>query len=85
MSALLLFVSTYLLVMFLGAQSLFVNHGRYTAAFFNSFAIGASNLILFKLAPDASGLEVAGYLAGGPLGIVSAMWLLRKYHRKPAA
>lgn len=82
MSAILLFVSTYLLVMFLGAQSLFVNHGRYAQAFFNSFAIGASNLILFKLAPNASGLEVLSYLLGGPFGIISAMWLLRKYHKR---
>lgn len=85
MTAIALFVSTYLLVMFLGAQSLFVNHGRYTQAFFNSFAIGLSNLVLFKLAPDASGCEVAAYLSGGPLGIVSAMWLLRKYHQAKRA
>lgn len=81
MSALALFVSTYLLVMALGAQSLLVNNGRYVGAFFNSFAIGTFNLILFKLAPDASGWEIAGYLLGGPFGIVSAMWLLRRYHQ----
>ena len=85
MSALALFASTYILVLCLGAQSLLVNNGRYTAAFCNSFAIGAANLVLFKLAPDASGWEVAGYLTGGPFGIISAMWLLRRYHqvRKP--
>ena len=81
MSAIALFVSTYLLVMALGAQSLLVNNGRYTAAFCNSFAIGICNLVLFKLAPDATGWEVAGYLTGGPFGIVSAMYLLRKYHQ----
>ena len=81
MNALYLFVSTYLLVMALGAQSLLVNNGRYTAAFLNSFCIGTFNLVLFKLAPNASGLEVAAYLMGGPFGIVSAMWLLRKYHK----
>lgn len=84
MSALALFVSTYLLVLCLGAQSLLVNNGKYTAAFCNSFAIGVSNLILFKLAPNASGLEVFAYLAGGPLGITSAMYLLRSYHQKRA-
>lgn len=81
MSAIALFVSTYLLVMALGAQSLLVNNGRYGAAFFNSLAIGTFNLVLFKLAPDATGWEVAGYLCGGPFGIVSAMWLLRRYHQ----
>lgn len=81
MSAIALFFSTYILVLCLGAQSLYVNHGRYSAAFINSFAIGTSNLILFKLAPNASGWEIAGYLAGGPFGIVTAMWLLRRLHQ----
>lgn len=84
MTALALFASTLLLVMALGAQSLFVNNGRYLPAAINSFAIGGGNLILFKLAPDASGIEIAGFLLGGPLGIVSAMWLLRHYHRPPS-
>lgn len=43
------------------------------AAFANSFAIGAANLVLFKLAPDAAGIEIAAYLLGGPFGIVSAI------------
>lgn len=77
-----LFLSTYLLVMALGAQSLLVNNGRYVGAFLNSFVIGSGNLILFKLAPDASGLEIAAFLFGGPFGICSAMYLLRKYHRR---
>jgi hypothetical protein len=76
-----LLVSTYLLVMALGAQSLLVNNGRYVEAFLNSFVIGAGNLVLYKLAPNASGWEIAAFLLGGPFGICSAMWLLRKYHR----
>jgi hypothetical protein len=82
MTALALFVSTLMLVMALGAQSLFVNNGRYAQAALNSFVIGTGNLILFKLAPDASGLEIACFLSGGPVGIVLAMYLLRKYHRR---
>ena len=70
--------------MALGAQSLLVNNGRYVPAALNSFAIGTGNLILFKLAPDASGWEIAGFLCGGPVGIVGAMYLLRHYHRRPA-
>lgn len=84
MTAAALFLSTLLLVMALGAQSLLVNNGRYVGAFFNSFAIGAGNLILFKLAPEAGGLEIAGFLSGGPVGIVLAMYLLRHYHRRGA-
>ena len=81
MNAALLFVSTYCLVFFLGLQSLNVNTGRHTAAFFTSFGIGVSNLVLFKLAPDASGPEIAAYLTGGPLGIISSMWAHRRYFR----
>ena len=65
----------------LGAQSLMVNNGRYAGAFANSFAIGAGNLVLLKLAPEASGVEIAAYLAGGPIGICCAMYLLRHLHR----
>ena len=78
MNALLLFGSTLALVFFLGLQSLNVNGGRYLAAFITSFGIGAANLALFKLAPDASGLEIAAYLSGGPVGIVASMCLHRR-------
>ena len=79
-----LFVSTYLLVLALGGQSLLVNHGYFKGAFFNSFAIGLGNLVLLKLVPDAGPIDVAGYLLGGPFGIVSAMILFKRYHRSPA-
>lgn len=81
-----LFASTYVLVFALGLQSLNVNGGHYAAAFFTSFGIGASNLVLFKMAPDAGGIEIVAYLAGGPLGIVSAMrahpYIVRLYRRQ---
>lgn len=48
-------------------------------AFSNSLVIGASNLVLFKLAPDASGIEIAAYLLGGPFGIVTSMFVFRRY------
>ena len=85
MTALYLLASTFALVFFLGMQSLAVNGGHRWLAFGNSFAIGASNLVLFKLAPQASGLEVAAYLAGGPLGIVSAMAVFGRWKRKMRA
>lgn len=83
MSALALLASTFALVFFLGLQSLNVNGGRHVAAFFTSLGIGASNLVLFKLAPDATGLEIAAYLAGGPFGIVASMWAHRQVFRRP--
>ena len=73
MTTLALFASTFILVFALGLQSLNVNRGHYRAAFFTSFAIGAANLILFKLAPDATGIDIAAFLLGGPIGIISAM------------
>lgn len=88
MTAAALLLSTYALVFALGLQSLNVNGGHYRAAFLTSLAIGGSNLVLFKLAPNASGLEIAAYLAGGPLGIVSAMrahpYIVRLYRRRGA-
>lgn len=70
---LLLFVSTFALVFFLGLQSLNVNRGHHLAAFLTSFGIGAANLVVLKLAPDASPAEMLAYLTGGPFGIVASM------------
>jgi hypothetical protein len=61
--------------MLLGVQSLNVNNGHHWAAFCTSFGIGASNLVLFKLAPEANTTEMLAYLLGGPFGILAAMWL----------
>ncbi len=81
MTALALLASTFCLVFFLGLQSQLVNNGHHISAFLNSLAIGTANLVLFKLAPDAAGWEIAAYLAGGPFGIVASMvfyrWLRR--------
>ncbi len=78
MTALALFVSTCGVVFALGLQSQFVNNGHYIGAVLNSFAISICNLALFKLAPDASGPEIVAYLAGGPFGIVAAMYVYRR-------
>lgn len=73
-----LFASTFALVFFIGLQSLNVNRGHYTAAFLTSIGIGTGQLVLYKLAPNASGMEIAAYLAGGPFGIVASM----AFHRR---
>lgn len=69
----LLFVSTFALVFALGFQSLNVNGGHYKSAFTTSLAIGVSQLVLYKLVPNASPAEVLAYLAGGPMAIVCSM------------
>jgi len=79
MSALLIFTSTFVLVFALGFQSLNVNNGHYKAAFFTSFAIASSNLILFKTIPQADWLEISAYLIAGPLAIIASMWAHKRF------
>ena len=85
MTAVYLFLSTYCVVFFLATQSLVVNRGKMAFAFINSFAIGASQLALYKLAPDATGFELAAYLLGGPFGVISAMFVFSKLDKKEVA
>lgn len=82
MSAGLLFISTFALVFALGMQSQFTNSGHYFMAFANSLLIGSANLIVLKLGPDATGWQVFAYLAGGPIGIVCAMYAFRRWVRR---
>jgi hypothetical protein len=77
-NAALLFISTLVLVFALGFQSLNVNGGHYRAAATTSFLIGTSQLVLYRLVPTASVIEIAAYLIGGPIGIVLSMWLHRR-------
>lgn len=85
MTALALLASTFALVFLLGVQQLNVQHGHQRAAAVTSLFIGISQLALYKMAPDAGGLEIACYLAGGPLAIICAMrvhpWLRRTFGR----
>lgn len=85
MTALTLFASTFALVFLLGVQQLNVQHGHQLAAATTSLFIGISQLALYKLAPDAGGVEIAAYLTGGPLAIVCAMkvhpWLRHRWGR----
>lgn len=82
MTALIIFASTYVLVFALGFQSLNVNNGHYKAAFFTSFAIAVSNLVLFKTVPQANWIEIAAYLLAGPFAIVSSMWAHQRWVKK---
>ena len=89
MTELTLFASTFVLVFALGAQSLNVNNGHFVLAALTSFVIGAGQMVLYKLAPNASWSEIASYLSGGPLGITCSMkahpylvrWMKRKVER----
>lgn len=82
MTALLIFISTFVLVFALGFQSLNVNNGKHVAAFLTSFAIGVANLVLFKTVPQANILEISAYLFSGPFAIVASMWAHKKWMTK---
>ncbi len=88
MTELTLFASTFVLVFALGAQSLNVNGNHYIAAAITSFAIGSMQMVLFKLAPDATPSEIAAFLLGGPFGITASMavhpYLVRFFSRRKA-
>jgi len=87
MNALYLFSATYVLVLFLGLQSLNVNGGHRLLAALTSFGIAAANIAVLKIMPGPTGwLEVTAYLVGGPLGIVTSMslhpWLASRLGKK---
>lgn len=82
MTALLIFTSTFILVFALGFQSQNVNKGHYKMAFLTSFAIGISNLVLFKTLPQSGWLEIGAYLIAGPFAITASMWAHRKWVKK---
>lgn len=74
MTELTLFASTFILVFALGLQSINVNNGHYILAALTSFVIGAGQMVLYKLAPNAEWTDIAAYLVGGPFGITASMW-----------
>ncbi len=75
---LVLFFSTFVTVFAMGLQSLNVNGGHYKAAFINSVIIGGSNLLLYKVMPNANPADIIAYLSGGPFGIVSSMYFHKR-------
>jgi len=86
MTALALFTSTYILVCALGLQSLNVNRGHYAPAFVTSLFIGSTQWFLLKTVPGDTGLlEITAYLLGGPLGIITSMWLHPRITKKRKA
>ena len=86
MNELLLFVSVYVSVFFLGFQSLCVNSGHKWLAALNSTIIGSMGLLIYKIAPNAhSATEIAAYIAAGPLAIVSSMCVHQRLRSRKAA
>ena len=69
-----LFLSAFATVFLLGIQQQNVQGRHYLAAIVTSLGIGAAQIFLWRLVPDANAGEIVATLAGGPVGIVAAMW-----------
>lgn len=70
-----LFLSAFVTVFLLGIQQQNVTGRHYVAAIVTSLGIGAAQIFLWRLIPTASTSEIIATLAGGPVGIVAAMYL----------
>lgn len=84
MIELALFASAFTTVFALGFQQQNVIHRHFKSAAITSFAIGGSQIFLWKFIPGADAVQIAATLLGGPAGITAAMWLHPKLlKRKP--
>lgn len=70
-----LFLAAFVTVFALGFQQQNVAGRHYMAAVITSTAIGASQIFLWRLAAMSTWPEIIATLAGGPCGIVAAMYV----------
>jgi hypothetical protein len=75
MTHFILFTSAFVTVFLLGIQQQNVSGRHYLAAIVTSLGIGAAQIFLWRLVPTANLGEIIATLAGGPVGIVAAMYL----------
>jgi len=85
MTHLILFASAFCTVFLLGFQQKNVHGEHYLAAIVTSLGIGTAQIFLWRLVPEASASQIAATLAGGPLGIISAMYFHPRIMRKKRA
>ncbi len=88
MSALILFLSSYVIVFLLGFQSLVVRDKHWLFAFFISLGIGICQVASMKIVPNATLIESAFFVLGGACGISSSIfahtaWAKWYYNRVP--
>lgn len=70
-----LFASAFTTVFALGFQQQNVIHRHFKSAAITSFAIGASQIFLWRTLPGADATQIIATLMGGPAGITAAMYL----------
>lgn len=79
MSGVVCFFSVYFVLLLLSFQSIAVNRGEFLSAFLAASGAGVCNALIMKFVPDANGIDLALYVAGAPLGVISGMWLHRHW------
>ena len=79
-----LFASAFVTVFLLGIQQQNVHGRHYLPAVITSLGIGAAQIYLWRSMPGASLAEIAATLAGGPIGIVAAMYTHPRLIRRKA-
>lgn len=82
MTHLALFLSAFFTVFLLGFQQKNVHGEHYLAAIVTSLGIGVAQIFLWRLVPEASASQIVATLAGGPVGIVAAMYLHPRMMRR---
>jgi hypothetical protein len=75
MNGTLLFLGSFFLVFALGFQQSNVQHSRYKSAFVTGIFIGVMNLLVLRIGPSASNIEMVAFLIGSALGSAAAIWL----------
>ena len=84
MEAVVVFIAQYFFIMFKGLQQINVIKERYMLSMLISFGLGVCGLLTMGIVAKAVVVGshwtvYVGFLAGGPMGIVSAIWLEEKY------
>lgn len=83
MPEIVIFVVNFTMVFALGFQSRNVNEGHYGLAFCTNLLIGVMNALILKLVPQADSWQLlVAYVAGGPFGIVTAMFVHHRLVRR---
>ena len=84
MEAVVVFIAQYFFIMFKGLQQINVIKERYVLSILISFGLGVCGLLTMGIVAKAVVVgshwaTYVGFLAGGPMGIVSAIWLEKRY------
>ena len=85
MTHLTLFGAAFFTVFLLGFQQQNVIGRHYIAAAIVSLGIGSAQITLWRYVPDADVGQIIATLAGGPCGIVAAMYLHPKIIKRKTA